>query len=111
MVQVKRQPNINHKLPPKIREHIPWFREQLLGWFELYGRSFPWRKDGRTGYEILVAEILLQRTTAAKVAVAYETFLQRFPSWRVLAQTNPEDLQAYLKPLGLWLQKALVFQS
>src|SRR6266566_7033114 len=77
----------------------------------MHGRSFPWRERGSTGYEILVAEILLQRTTAAKVAQAYNAFLKRYPSWSALAGTNLENLQYHLTPLGLWLQKALVFQS
>ncbi len=108
---MKRQPNTNYKLLPGTVECISWFREQLLLWFELHGRSFPWRKNGRAAYEILVAEILLQRTTAAKVAQAYNAFLDRFPSWSALARVSSEDLQEYLKPLGLWLQKAQVFQS
>lgn len=88
-----------------------WFRQALLAWFQVQGRDFPWREPGRTAYEILVAEILLQRTTAAKVAQAYNAFLKRYPSWSSLAHTSLEDLQDHLKPLGLWLQKALVFQS
>ncbi len=77
----------------------------------MHGRSFPWRERGSTGYEILVAEILLQRTTAARVAQAYNAFLGRYPSWSTLAHTSPKDLREYLKPLGLWLQKAQAFQS
>lgn len=90
---------------------IGWFRQELLTWFRLQGRNFPWRESGRTAYEILIAEILLQRTTAAKVAQAYNAFLKRYPSWSSLANTSPEDLQERLKPLGLWLQKSLVFRS
>lgn len=90
---------------------IGWFRLELLAWFRLQGRNFPWREPGRSAYEILVAEVLLQRTTAAKVAQAYNAFLKRYPSWSSLAHTSLEDLQDHLKPLGLWLQKALVFQS
>jgi A/G-specific adenine glycosylase len=88
-----------------------WFRQKLLTWFHLQGRNFSWHEPGKSTYEILVAEILLQRTTAAKVAQAYNAFLKRYPSWNSLAHTSPEDLQEHLKPLGLWLQKALVFQS
>ncbi|TME11609.1 MAG: A/G-specific adenine glycosylase [Chloroflexi bacterium] len=95
----------------EVVNRIPWFREELLAWFDSQGRSFPWREQGRTAYEVLVAEILLQRTTAAKVAWAYNAFLDRYPSWNALVQVSSENLQEYLKPLGLWLQKAQVFQS
>src|SRR5205823_5501423 len=35
----------------------------------------------------------------------------RYPSWSALARANFQELQEYLRPLGLWLQKAQVFQS
>lgn len=100
-----------YNLDFEILTRIPWFRERLLAWFHSQGRSFPWREQGRTAYEILIAEILLQRTTAGKVAQAYNAFLECYPSWSALALASPEELQEYLKPLGLWLQKAQVFQS
>lgn len=100
-----------YALSPSVTSRISWFRQELLAWFHLQGRNFPWREPGRTAYEILVAEILLQRTTAAKVAQAYNGFLTHYPSWSSLARTSLENLQNHLKPLGLWLQKALVFQS
>ena len=59
---------------------------------------------------MVVAEILLQRTTAAGVARAYIGFLKRYPSWIALAQSPLVDLENTLRPLGLWRQKALAFQ-
>jgi A/G-specific adenine glycosylase len=58
------------ELAPEEIEHIPWLRRRLLSWFAREGRTFPWREPGRTPYEVIVAEILLQRTTAAGVAQA-----------------------------------------
>jgi A/G-specific adenine glycosylase len=58
-----------------------------------------------------VAEILLQRTTAAAVERTYIGFLKRYPSWIALAQAPPEGLENALRPLGLWRQKALAFQQ
>ena len=57
-------------------DRIPWLRRRLLSWFEQSGRSFPWREPGRTPYEVVVAEILLQRTTAAGVARVYSGFIE-----------------------------------
>jgi len=62
-------------------------------------------------YEVIVAEILLQRTTAAGVAQAYPGFVDRYPSWASLGQAPLEDLEKALRPLGLWRQKALAFQQ
>ena len=97
-------------LLPEAVERIPWLRRRLLSWFKRSGRSFPWRDPGRTSYEVVVAEILLQRTTAAGVARAYAGFLERYPSWATLAQAPPDGLEKALRPLGLWRRKALALQ-
>jgi len=91
-------------------DRIPWLRRRLLSWFERSGRSFPRRDPDRTPYEVIVAEILLRRTTAAGVARAYSGFIERYPSWATLAQAPLDGLEKALKPLGLWRQKALAFQ-
>lgn len=95
------------ELMPEAVERVFWLREQLLSWFERWGRSFPWREPDRTPYEVILAEILLQRTTASGVARVYPAYLGRYPSWTALAQASREDLERMLRPLGLWRQKAL----
>ena len=100
-----------YEISPEAVKHISWFRRRLLSWFARNGRSFPWREPGRGPYEVVVAEILLQRTTAAGVARAYPGFVDRYPSWNSLEQAPQEDLEGALRPLGLWRQKALAFQQ
>jgi A/G-specific adenine glycosylase len=100
-----------HEISPEVVKRISSLRRRLLCWFPAYGRSFPWRESGRTPYEVVVAEILLQRTTAPGVARAYIEFLKRYPSWIALAQSPLVDLENALRPLGLWRQKALAFQQ
>jgi len=89
---------------------LSWLRRRLLSWFARNGRSFPWREPGREPYEVVVAEILLKRTTETGVARAYSGFVDRYPSWASLAHAPPEGLENALKPLGLWRQKAFAFQ-
>jgi len=98
------------ELVPEVVERISWLREQLLRWFERSGRSFPWREPDRTPYEVIIAEILLQRTTANSVAQAYPGYLGRYPSWTALAQASREGLEHTLRPPGLWRQKALALR-
>jgi A/G-specific adenine glycosylase len=74
------------ELPPEAIARILWLRRRLLPWFARYGRSFPWRRPGTTPYEVIVAEMLLQRTTAAGVARAYGGFVERYPSWDTVTQ-------------------------
>ena len=99
------------ELSPEAAKRILWLRRRLFSWFEQSGRSFPWRDPDRTPYEIVVAEILLQRTTAGGVARAYPGLVERYPSWEALAQASREGLENSLRPLGLWRQKALAFQQ
>ena len=70
-----------------------WLREHLLWWFEQHGRSFHWREPGRSAYELTVAEILLQRTTAAAAARAFPELVARYPTWGEMAGADLEDLQ------------------
>ncbi len=98
-------------LPAEAVERIPWLRKRLLSWFKQSGRSFPWRDPERTPYEVVVAEILLQRTTAAGVARAYPGCLERYPSWEVLGLAPRAGLENALRPLGLWRQKAVALQQ
>src|SRR5215471_9202175 len=99
-----------YEISPEVAKRISWLRRRLLCWFVRNGRSFPWREPGRTPYEVVVAEMLLQRTTAVAVAHAYIGFLKRYPSWFSLAQSPLVDLENALRPLGLWRQKAQAFQ-
>ena len=102
---------VSYELAPEGGERIRWLRRRLLSWFEQSGRSFLWREPDRAPYEVVVAEVLLQRTTAVGVARAYPGFIEHFPSWTSLAQAPLECLESVLRPLGLWRQKALAFQS
>ena len=102
---------VPYEISPESVKRISWLRRRLLSWSAPNGRSFPWREPGRTPYEVIVAEMLLQRTTAAGVARAYSGFVERYPLWASLEQAPLEDLENALRPLGLWRQKALAFQQ
>ena len=52
--------------------------EQLLSkWFQANGRDFPWRNT-KNPYHILIAEMLLRRTTATAVLRIYPGFIRRY---------------------------------
>ena len=100
-----------YELAPEAGKRLHWLRRRLLSWFARNGRSLLWREPDRTPYEVVVAEVLLQRTTAVGVARAYSGFIEHFPSWTSLSQAPLECLESALRPLGLWRQKTLAFQS
>jgi A/G-specific adenine glycosylase len=79
---------------------IQRFRQLLLAWFDREGRSLPWRKS-IDSYEVLVAEMLLQRTPWWKVKPVYGRFVTRWPSVSSLAGACVKDVEDTLAPLGL----------
>ena len=76
--------------------------DQLLSWYEEHGRhDLPWREPDRSAYDLLVAEILLQRTTASAVANLYVPFLARYPSPAAVVAAPSDELGAMTARLGL----------
>ena len=81
-------------------EQLQWFQQQLWQWGRENFRDFPWRHT-QDPYRILVAECLLQKTTALQAERTYQTFLQRYPTAIALAQADEAELVALVKPLGM----------
>jgi A/G-specific adenine glycosylase len=86
------------------------FSQRLLKWFEVNKRNFSWRKT-RDPFKILVAEILLRKTDAPKVESVYENFIEKFPGPETIANASFPQLEACLKPLGLYRKRARELKS
>jgi len=71
----------------------------LLRWYEPRRCAYPWRVRP-TPYRVLVSEIMLQQTQAARVAPAFERFVAAFPSVRSLARASPGDVLRAWDGLG-----------
>lgn len=84
---------------------IQSFQEQLIKWFNNYGRQFPWREKSISNYKIIISEVLLQRTQANNVAKFYPYFIKTYPSWKKLGEATETELQQFLKPIGLYRQR------
>ncbi|WP_188418522.1 endonuclease III domain-containing protein [Mucilaginibacter galii] len=85
---------------------IKVFQTILLTWFKEHGRWFPWRESGLSSYQLLIAEILLQRTKAATVDKIFTHFFNVYPNWKVIASAKLEEIENTLKPIGLHKQRA-----
>ena len=88
------------------KNDIKYLRKVLLEWFDSNKRDFPWREKGISNYELILSEILLQRTRAETVAKYYSTFFNKFPDWDNLIKANKQDLELIFKPLGLYKHRA-----
>jgi len=103
ITQKKGKPSI---ILPSV-DQIHEFQELLLEWHSQNYRDFPWRNESSSCYEKIIAEILLQRTKAETVAKVFTAFLTRFQSWEKIVESSNEDLEYYLRPLGLWKRRSI----
>ena len=81
----------------------------LLDWYARVKRPLPWRAT-RDPYAVLVSEVMLQQTQAARVVPYYEAFLARFPDPQALAAAAPRDVLAAWSGLG-YNRRALALQA
>ncbi|MCU1692691.1 MAG: mutY [Frankiales bacterium] len=63
----------------------------LTDWYATAARDLPWRRPGTTPYAVLVSEVMLQQTPVARVAPAYEAWLERWPTASALAADEPGE--------------------
>jgi A/G-specific adenine glycosylase len=74
-------------------------RTTLSRWFRGRRALYPWRIDP-SPYRVLVSEVMLQQTQAARVAPAFDRFLARFPDVRTLARAGRADVVRAWGSLG-----------
>jgi A/G-specific adenine glycosylase len=74
-------------------------REALRAWYAPRRDAYPWR-GSHDPYAVLVSEVMLQQTQAARVVPAYASFLRRFPTVRALAVAPRRDVVTQWGGLG-----------
>ncbi len=76
------------------------FRQAMLRFHRDHGRTFPWRQT-TDPYEVLVGEVLLQRTRGEHVLPVYGEFLRRWPNPERLGKARQATISRVIRPLGL----------
>ena len=89
------------------KKKIEFFQHTILEWYHENGRKFYWRKKGLSNYQLVIAEVLLQRTKAETIAAFYPNFIQEFPNWKSLATASLKKIARHLKPIGLYTQRSI----
>jgi A/G-specific adenine glycosylase len=74
-------------------------RAALKAWFEPRRPLYPWRGE-RDPYRVLVSEVMLQQTQAARVVPSYVAFVGRFPDPATLAAASRADVLRAWAGLG-----------
>lgn len=70
-----------------------------MRWARSVDRPLPWRGE-RDPYRVLVSEVMLQQTQAARVAASYPAFLELFPTAADLARAEPDEVLRAWGDLG-----------
>ena len=93
-------------MPPPTRHPLLPMHSALLAWYSQKGRrDFPWRRL-RKPFAILLAEVLLQRTSAWKVGTYFPAIYAQLFDLQHLLAISEKSLQGLLKPLGLFQRRA-----
>jgi len=78
------------------------FAQQLLTWFDEFGRhDLPWHQP-RTAYHVWVSEIMLQQTQVQTVMPYYRRFMTSFPDINALANATTDEVLAHWAGLGYY---------
>jgi A/G-specific adenine glycosylase len=67
-------------------------RERVARWYGQRHQDYPWRQPHPEPYRVLVSEVMLQQTQAARVARAYVLFIRRFPDVGALSSAGRAEL-------------------
>jgi A/G-specific adenine glycosylase len=74
-------------------------RAAILDWYRVERRAFPWRGT-RDPWAVLVSEVMLQQTQAARIAERFPPFLRRFPTPAAMAAAPEGEVLAAWSGLG-----------
>ena len=82
---------------------IDEFRRRIIDWYERHGDKYlPWRKTSNP-WHVLVAAVLLRKTTVNQVIKIYREFLEKYPRPEDLRTADYKRIEELIKPLGLSL--------
>jgi A/G-specific adenine glycosylase len=83
------------------------YRQIIFDGFPARERKFPWRSR-RDPYQVLIGEVLLQRTRGEHAVQVYREFLRRWPNAERLARARVGTIEAVIHPLGLSKRAAIL---
>lgn len=78
------------------------FSQQVLDWYQLYGRkTLPWQLE-KTPYKVWLSEVMLQQTQVSTVIPYFERFISRFPDICALAAAPLDEVLHLWTGLGYY---------
>ncbi|WP_321517701.1 A/G-specific adenine glycosylase [uncultured Bacteroides sp.] len=77
------------------------FGDRIIDWYNFNKRSLPWREI-TDPYLIWISEIILQQTRVAQGYDYFLRFIDRFPSVKLLAEADEDEVLKYWQGLGYY---------
>ncbi len=77
------------------------WQKQLLDWYEVYKRDFPWRKT-KDPYHIWLSEVIMQQTRTQQGLPYYRAFVETYPTVHDLAAAPEEAVLKLWQGLGYY---------
>ena len=88
---------------------ISQFRSVVWNFYQEARRDLPWRRN-LDPYAIVVSEVMLQQTQVSRVIPKFQLFLEKFPTFDVLANATIGELLNVWQGLG-YNRRALALQN
>ena len=85
-------------------------RDVLVTWYDDNKKEYPWRTT-KNLYQILITEILLQKTIASNVNNMYDGFFKKYKDFSAIHDANIEVLQSDIKSLGLSNKRSKILKA
>jgi A/G-specific adenine glycosylase len=82
-----------------------YFTTSIIQWYKKKGRDFPWRYN-KDIYQVLVSELLLQKTDAPKVEAVFNDFFSAYKEIHDIYKAEIKDIEEKLLHLGLYKHRA-----
>jgi A/G-specific adenine glycosylase len=79
-----------------------WFAQQILTWYDQFGRhDLPWQLKP-TPYCIWISEIMLQQTQVQTMVPYFQRFMRAFPTLKALANASLDQVLSLWAGLGYY---------
>lgn len=78
------------------------FSEKLLKWYDKNQRKLPWRSKLKNPYHTWLSEIMLQQTTVTTVIPYFQSFIEKWPTVKELAQASLDEILTQWQGLGYY---------
>jgi|TARA_B100001971_G_scaffold175413_1_gene169023 A/G-specific adenine glycosylase len=84
---------------------------ELLKWYKINARRFPWRRKKYPLYKLLVCEIFLWKTRADSVSKLIKEFFSKYPHPNYIRDSSKTTIVKDIKSLGLSTRRAKMLKK